>query len=226
MNEKKTKISNKSLKLAIIATLLVALVILIPIGYALFSDRDKDQTATKIGKIEVILKEDWPERGETYGDNDNPYDEFGIEKNTKKIWGRSTGDLPAYVRVRCIPVVEYYVEATPATDETPATEAKWVTAPVPQESVEVTINPVDNEGTTNWVKDGEYWYYKNILPAGEDTKTMSINWQIAELPAGLSGKRIRADVKVILEYAQTTHDMWKDLFQINDLPQGVERVQE
>ena len=226
MEEKKTKISNKSLKLAIIATLFITLVILIPIGYALFSDRDKDQTATKIGKIEVILKEDWPDRGKPYGEQDNPYDEFGIEKNEKTIWGRSTGDLPAYVRVRCIPVVEYYVEATAATDETPATEAHWVTAPVPQESVEVTIDAKGNNEEANWIKDGEYWYYKNILPAGEDTETMSINWQITELPAGLSGKQIRADVKVILEYAQTTHDMWKELFQINDLPQGVERVQE
>ena len=55
---------------------------------------------------------------------------------------------------------------------------------------------------------------------------MSIDWQIIQLPVDLSGKRVRTDVRVVLEYAQTTHDMWKELFQINDLPTGVERVQE
>ena len=52
---------------------------------------------------------------------------------------------------------------------------------------------------------------------------MSISWQINELPSEVQGYKVRADVKVILEYAQTTHDMWKEIFQINDLPDGVQK---
>ena len=42
MNERKLKVaSSKNIKLVIISILLILLVILIPIGYALFSDKDK-----------------------------------------------------------------------------------------------------------------------------------------------------------------------------------------
>ena len=38
-------------------------------------------------------------------------------------------------------------------------------------------------------------------------------------------KNIRADVRVILEYAQASNNMWKSIFQIEELPQQVERIQ-
>lgn len=215
MDEKNTKVtSNRSIKLVVIVALLIALIILIPIGYALFSDHKNDSTSAKIGKIEVILQEDWPDYGDLY--EEDVYDEFGIKKYTKDIWGHSTGDLPAYVRVRCIPVVEYYDEA----------EDKWITAPVSQENIVISVNSEDESGENVWVNDGEYWYYTKIVPAGADTEKMSFNWQVVELPTGLSGKDIRTDVRVMLEYAQTTHDMWKDIFQIENLPDGVEAAEE
>ena len=94
-------------------------------------------------------------------------------------------------------------------------------------NIERTLAPNNIENSSEeWVRQGDYWYYKNVLPVGEDTAPMSIDWQIIQLPVDLSGKRVRTDVRVVLEYAQTTHDMWKELFQINDLPTGVERVQE
>ena len=52
---------------------------------------------------------------------------------------------------------------------------------------------------------------------------MSISWQIDELPSELEGYKVRADVRVILEYAQTTNDKWKEIFQIDDLPDGVQK---
>ena len=55
---------------------------------------------------------------------------------------------------------------------------------------------------------------------------MDISWQVSELPSELAENPVRTNVRVILEYAQTTNDMWKDLFQIESLPQGVELVQE
>lgn len=223
MSEKKIKTtSNKNIKLVVIVALLIAFIVLIPVGYALFSDHKQDTAAAKVGKIEVILKEDWPERGEPdpNGEPGDTYDEFGIKKYTKKIWGQSVGDLPAYVRVRCIPIVEYYVE--PAAGET---EGKWITAPVPQESIQVLVTAKDNSDVTTWIQGGDYWYYKNILPAGADTAPMTIDWQVVELPSDLSGKRIRSDVRVILEYSQTTNNKWKEIFQIDALPEGVEEAE-
>ncbi len=221
MSEKKIKTTSKTnIKLIIIVALLVTFIALIPVGYALFSDHKKDTTNAKVGKIEVILQEDWPELGESYGEN-LTYDEFGIEKYTKKIWGKSVGDLPAYVRVRCIPIIEYYVEP-----EEGETQGQWITAPVPQEDILLAVTAQDNSGVATWLQGGDYWYYKNILPAGADTAPINVEWVVTELPSELSGKRIRTDVKVILEYAQTTHDKWKELFQIDSLPEGVELVQE
>ena len=220
MSEKNTNAkSNKSLMFVLIVALLMVFIALIPIGYALFSDYKQDSANAKIGKIEVVLKEDWPERGDTYNDgqDEDTYDEFGIKKYTKQVWGHSVGDLPAYVRIRCIPIVEYYIE--PAERET---QGKWITAPVEQDNIQVKVTAKDNSDKTTWVQDGEYWYYKNILPAGADTAPMTIDWQIIELPAELSGKKVRTDVRVMLEYSQTTHDKYKEIFQIDALPEGVE----
>lgn len=215
--------SKKNVKLMIIFALLAVLVVLIPVGYALFSDKDKEKNDTKIGKINVSLEEDWPMRGETYTDPTNPssepeeYDEFGIKKYTKKIWGKSTEDLPAYVRIKCIPIVEYNTDKQNG-------QGDWVIAPVPQESITVNISPSNDENGATWVYSDGYWYYKKILPEkNAETSKVDINWQIEELPSELQGYKVRADVRVILEYAQTTHDLWKDIFQVQDLPEGVEK---
>ena len=212
MSEQNVKTtSKKNIKIIAIIALLVALVVLIPIGYALFSDRDKEITGLEIGRIDVELKEDWPEPGETDPTSGEQYDEFGLTKSSKKIWGHSVGNLPAYVRIRCIPIVEYNTDKENG-------QGDWVTAPVPQENIVVTVDSKDTNNVEKWVKSGDYWYYKDILPAGEDTSKMSISWQIDELPSELEGYKVRADVRVILEYAQTTNDMWKEIFQIDELP--------
>ncbi|MBR3673090.1 MAG: hypothetical protein IKN65_02190 [Clostridia bacterium] len=217
MSEQKVKTtSKKNVKLIVLIALLIALIVLIPIGYALFSDRDKESTQTEIGRIEVELKEDWPEPGETDPLTGDQYDEFGLKKNAKKIWGHSVGNLPAYVRIRCIPIVEYNTDKENGQGE-------WVTAPVPQENIIVTIDSKNDNQEDTWISSGNYWYYNRILPAGEDTSKMSISWQIDELPSELEGYKVRADVRVILEYAQTTNDKWKEIFQIDDLPDGVQK---
>ena len=53
--------------------------------------------------------------------------------------------MDAYVRVRLIPVVEY------------KKNNEWITVPVAQDSIALTVD------TNDWVKDGDYWYYKEIL---------------------------------------------------------------
>ena len=45
-----------------------------------------------------------------------------------------------------------------------------------------------------------------------------------EMPSEIARyENIRTDVRVILEYSQTTNEAWKDIFQIENLPEGVER---
>lgn len=212
----------KNKKFIIILILLVIVAVIIPIGYALFSDIEDAEEVLKIGKVEVILEEDWPEYGEPV-DPENPdgsdgsddtYDEFGIEKYTKSVKGVSVAEQDAYVRIRVIPVVEYYVEG----DEQATGE--WITASVAQEDIILAIN------TDTWVRDGDYWYYKKVLKGFEKTESLNIDWQVTEIPSEISKYPIRTDVKVMLDYAQASNNMWKDIFQIEDLPAEVERVQE
>lgn len=214
-NKKSTKlVENK--KLVIIAILLLIFFVLLSIGFALFSDIKSEESNLRIGEIEVVLVEDWPkEIGEPSSDDSTEvYDEYGIEKYSKTVSGKSVAELDSYVRIRCIPIVQYYEE------ETEGEEGKWITTSIPQKDIKVTIDSED------WVEDGDYWYYKNILKGYEQTTDLNIDWIILDMPSELASKKIRTDVKVILEYAQTTNNMWKNIFQIEDLPIEVEKVQE
>ena len=208
--------SNRNIKLIVLVSLLIVLIVLIPIGYGLFSDKDKDIGGTEIGKIDVQLKEDWPEYGETDPVTHEQYDEFGLDRTTKEVKGHSVGNLPAYVRVRCIPIIEFNTDKENA-------EGDWVTAPVPQSAISITVDAKNDQQVEKWVQSGDYWYYKDILQPGADTSEMTISWQLNGLPSELEGYTVRADVRVLLEYAQTTHDLWKDIFQINALPEGVQQ---
>lgn len=227
--DKQKVFSSRNIKLIVLVALLIVLIVLIPIGYGLFSDKDKANNGTEIGRIEVQLKEDWPEYGETDPLNNEQYDEFGLDRSTKKVWGHLVGNLPAYVRVRCIPIIEYNTDKVNA-------EGDWVTAPVPQSAIAITIDAKNEQQVEKWVQSGDYWYYKDILvpenetpgtsetnPPKNDTSKMTISWQLNELPSELEGYKVRTDVRVILEYAQTTHNMWKDIFKINALPEGVQQ---
>lgn len=210
-NNKKVFVKNK--KLIIIIALLMTLIILIPIGYSLFSDIKKDEASLKVGEIKVELEEDWPEPGGTNPDDPNEtYDEFGIKKYTKSVKGVSVADQDAYVRIRCIPIVEYYVAGENEG------EGEWITAPVSQDKIVLAIN------TENWVQQGDYWYYKKILKGFKETEAINIDWQITELPSEISTLPIRTNVRVMLEYSQVTNNMWKSIFQIEDLPAEVERI--
>lgn len=245
-DSKKIAINNRK-KLLISTTILlilIILVILIQMGYALFSDTKNDNVATHIGEIKVELKEDWPEipdwpEGTPDEDRDYPtvevgknengdiieetYTEAGITKNEKSIYGHSVAEMDAYVRVRCIPIVQYFVPNEDGLDYNGETKEKgdWVTLPVSQNQ----INVITTSENNSWVEDGDYWYYTKILKAGEDTEKMNIKWEVGEIPNEVATYSIRTDVRVILEYAQTTNNMWKNIFQIEKLPDGVAVVE-
>lgn len=209
------KLSNKTIKLIVIAVLIVVLAILIPIGYALFSDTDRKDTDARLGEIEVTLVEDWPDPGDQYTPTTEPgepdpdpetYNEYGIKKYSKKIHGHSVAELDSYVRVRCIPIIEY---------KNPSTE-QWVTVPVNQDNISVTVTG------DSWVSSGNYWYYKKVLRGFADTDEMNISWNVLEIPSEIAGNPIRTNVKVLLEYSQASNDAWKNNFQISELPEGVQ----
>ena len=68
----------------------------------------------------------------------------------------------------------------------------------------------------------EKTYLIQTTPGTEKMKIIAIE----ELPTEISGNDIRTDVRVILEYAQASNNMWKEIFQIDDLPAEVERIAE
>lgn len=194
-------------KKIIISATIIALLIISTVVWALFTARKDDAANIQVGEIEVVLEEDWPD----------DVTEFGIERNQKKVWGRSTGDKKAYVRMRFVPIVEYYYVEKDDNDN--ITLAEWRTAPIPQENIRVKV-----KNASDWVLQGNYYYYKSILNPGETTSKIDIEWEVYEMPSEIARyEKIRTDVRVILEYAQTTNDAWKELFQIEDLPSGVER---
>ena len=194
-------------KKIIISATIIALLIISTVVWALFTARKDDAANIQVGEIEVVLEEDWPD----------DVTEFGIERNQKKVWGRSTGDKKAYVRMRFVPVVEYYYVEKDDNDN--ITLAEWRTAPIPQENIRVKV-----KNASDWVLQGNYYYYKSILNPGETTSKIDIEWEVYEMPSEIARyEKIRTDVRVILEYAQTTNDAWKELFQIEALPSGVER---
>lgn len=195
---------NKNLKLIIASVAIVIIALIIAqVAYSLFSDKDNENLTVKTAKINVNLEED-PEWEENT-------DEYGIEKYTKVIKGVSTEEVDAYVRIKCIPIVQYYKEGE--GDEV----GEWITNATPQEDILVTVESDD------WIQNGEYWYYKNILKGFEETSPVNINWTVLELPAELSTKQLRTDVRVVLEYAQADNNVWKEVFQIDELPDLVEK---
>lgn len=195
---------NKKIIIASIA-IIVVIATISTFVWALFTAKDEDKATIKLSTLDVVLKEDWPEE-------DVP--ETGLDRHSKKVWGESVADKKAYVRMRFIPVVEYLYEA----EEEGNSISEWRTAPISQDYISLSVKHNDN-----FVKDGEYYYYKKILNAHETTEQMELEWQIIELPSTLANYKIRTDVRVILEYSQTANEVWKDVFKIENLPEGVEK---
>lgn len=199
---------NKNKKIIIALITIVAIVAVIStFVLALFTAREGDKATIKLSNLDVVLKEDWPEP------DDVP--ETGIDRHSKDVWGESLADKKAYVRLRFIPVVEYLYEDF---DEDGDMISEWRTAPISQNVINLTVETNDN-----FVKDGDYYYYKKILNSHETTEKMNIAWQIIEIPSTLEGYKIRTDVRVILEYSQVENEVWKDVFKIDQLPDGVEK---
>ena len=119
--------------------------------------------------------------------------------------------------MRFIPIVQYLYETK--DEEGNVLSSEWKTASISQDNINIKIKNADD-----WILQGDYYYYKKILKPGEVTSKIDLEWEIYEMPSEIARyENIRTDVRVILEYSQTTNDAWKDIFQIYTLPDGVER---
>ena len=197
----------KNKKAVIISISIILVLVIGSIVWALFTDRKTDSATIKVGEIDVTLIEDWPD----------DVTEYGIDRTQKKVWGKSDGDKDAYVRMRFIPIVQYYYVEKDNDDN--IIVAEWRTAAISQDNINVKVKNADE-----WVLQDNYYYYKSILKPGETTSKIDLEWEIYEMPSEYARyEHIRTDVRVILEYSQTSNDAWKDIFQINNLPEGVER---
>ncbi len=197
---------NKKKKIGIVVAILAILIILSSIVFALFSAKQKKNAKINIGKIEVVLVEDWPDSEEV--------PEIGLKRNDKTVKGKSVADKKAYVRMRFIPIVEYHFTGTEKGQEID----EWRTIAVPQEDIKLEF-----EDGGNWIRQGEYYYYKNILDPYQTTEDLKVSWEILEVPSTVTRYELRTDVRVLLEYSQVSNEAWKEIFQIEDLPNGVER---
>ena len=197
----KGKNSRINLTIIIIA-LIASFVLLISSTLAIFSAQAEDILKANIGKIGVILIEDYPET-----------DEFGAEISKKYVKGRSIEDIDTYVRIKYIPVVEFYDQETNDQQEQ---EWVWKTAAIDESKIKVNCIGED------FIEQNGYWYYKKILHPQEETTNLEIQWEILELPLELTEYKIRTNIKVILEYSQASNDAWKNIFNIENMPEGVE----
>ena len=125
--------------------------------------------------------------------------------NTKSFKLESNGNLPTYVRIKLIPTVEYF----------DTSEGDWVIPDIPLSDISLNVDAQD------WILDEGYYYYKNILLEGDKTTDIILSCS-AIIPTDLFNEVTRINVKSILESCQTRNDLWKDRFNIDSLPDGVE----
>lgn len=200
--------------------------------FAIFANRQKAETAITTGKIQVDLVEEFkgPD-GDPYDPKDPddpvrdpddpdtpPYIGPGAPDGaTKVIKGTNSGSQPAYVRVRIFPMVETQTES-----------GEWTThGGIPANCIKYDQN---ESVPGNWIYSDEddYWYYKHILPVGETTSTIEISNLHVDLPEYLQIQYgediIRVNMLVTLESSQASNGLYRQNWNIDNLPAGVETM--
>jgi hypothetical protein len=78
----------------------------------------------------------------------------------------------------------------------------------------VQFNLADN---SDWVLHGDgYFYFKYYLTQGQVTSELLQSVTFTDLGPEYSGKTL--SVKVLVEGVQTTHDAWKEVWGLTELP--------
>ena len=173
-------------------------------AYAHFAGAANGSAEARTSVTQVRLNEDFPQT-----------DEYGAPAGTVKTFsGTNTGSNRAYVRAQIFAAPEYrHVEAGPSGNET----AEWRPLAVP-----VLVFPL-LVTATDWIDGGDgYLYYSEILLPGADTAEATVAAQAPDpslLPAGAD---VRLNLRVVLESAQAANGVYKTVFGIAELPEGVE----
>ena len=110
----------------------------------------------------------------------------------KTVQVQSNGTKKTYVRVKMFP--------------------EWSEPSLPVSNVQ--FNLADN---SDWVLHGDgYFYFKYYLTQGQVTSELLQSVTFTDLGPEYSGKTL--SVKVLVEGVQTTHDAWKEVWGLTELP--------
>lgn len=135
---------------------------------------------------------------------------YGVNTDKKTFWAEAKGNKRCYVRAKLITSFEWYNEVT----------AKWEPASIPQEAISYTVN------APLWIEQDGYWYYSKILYPGDlTTKFQVLDVKLtSSVPTFYRDKKLVYRMDVELESSQITHELYKKVFNITDLPPGVEKL--
>ena len=205
--------------LFVVICICLAVALLCGILFALFSDRPNEQNeAGGAGTVVVELIEKAP---------------FDIATTSqfvdhKTFHGISTGTLDTYMRAYLKPVVEAYDETLGA----------WILIPVSGKGIKlkITENPPDGHEPEDgkWVgadadgkaianlSDAKFFYYSKILEPGDETTDLNVQIVDINMPEQFLNMEIRYNLHVFIEGAQVKNSLWKKIFNIDNLPAGVE----
>lgn len=180
-------------------------------GLAVFTDSQIDDTTIRTGDVNISVTADNNVSQEDYVSLDfkvsiRTTDNSDIDAVSYTI--KSEGNKRSYIRAQVIPVIQKKLDENWVTD-TSISAASFST-------YVITGNDVD---TGSWIYSDGYYYYPNILAAGETTNlTVGSNVQIGE------NMRIVYDIDV--QASQATHKAYTKNWNIDELPAGVQLLEE
>ena len=209
---KKTKVITKYL--FAITCIVLAVLAIIFTTLSFFSDIQKDKIADIAGTVKVQLIENDP-----FDATVHPEEGYFID--SKNFRAKSQGTLDTYVRAYLKPVVEAYDENS----------EKWILISVSSKDIVLEITDPGN----NWIgadvdgvkvsklSDAKYYYYKKIMQEDDETSDLKVQIVDIQIPDQFVNMNIRYNLHVYVEGAQVSNSMWKSIFNIGNLPSGVEK---
>ena len=221
MPHKANRNSAKRLLLSVVCLVVTfALAELFSMAFGFFSDRANDLSQQgAAGTVIVQLIEEDP-----FGfDIDDPsYDsEESQFIDHKTFHGKSEGSLDTYIRAYLKPVVEAYDEDMEA----------WILVPVSGSNVKLEVTDVSGKWIganvdgvrVSSLSDAKYYYFAKIMKTNDVTTDLHVQIVDIDMPDRFLNMEIRYNLHVFIEGAQTKNSLWMKIFDINDLPVGVER---
>ena len=209
-------IKNRYKLLLVVICLCLTVAVLCGRIFALLSDRAEEKDdAGSAGTVIVELIETAP--------FDTAIDGQFIDDKTFR--GKSIGTLDTYIRAYLKPVVEAYDEEL----------EEWILIPVSEKNIvlEITQAPQGPEGGS-WVgadasgavgavfSESKFFYYTKILKTGEETTDLHVQIVEIDMPEPFLNMEIRYNLHVFIEGAQVKNSLWEKVFNIKNLPAGVE----